>query len=188
MIPKMRRLLILLTVAALPVAATAQSPSDGHVTTDSYLNPYFHFSYSWPKELRPVNSASMNLHAPAGSTNEFFLFSAKSPDAPFGVVVIAEKPNSHTPNPDGLNESQTFLEHVKQWWDPAGHPKILAETHAIKGEDLTFYELDYVLFGEYSSAIATQMGDFQIVFKCNAESAAELSALTKSVLATYRTK
>jgi hypothetical protein len=183
-----RILVLFATSIALATSTFAQSSRDGRVTADSYINSYFHFSYSWPKALRPVDLASMNLHPPAGSTKEFLLLSVKYPNAPFGVVVIAEKPNSHTPDPRGLNESQSFLEHVKKLWDPTGHPNILTDIHAVKGNSLTFYELDYILFGEYSSAIATQIGEFQIVFKCNAKSAAELAAMTKSVLATHLTK
>jgi hypothetical protein len=185
----MRKSLILFIASVLPTFPSfAQSPRDGHVTADFYINSYFHFSYSWPKTLHPVDEASMNVHAPAGSTDEFFLFSAKKPDAPFGVVIIAEKPNFHAPASGGMNDSQSFLEHVKKTWDPAGHPKILSETQSQNGDGLTFYELDYIHFGQYSSAIATQIGEFQIVFRCNAKSVVELSGMTKSVLASHLTK
>jgi hypothetical protein len=166
--------------------AGAQSPNDGRVDGGAYLNSYFRVSYLWPQILQPMDTRQLKTQPPASSTTEFLLFTAREGSKPFGVVLMAEKPSFHAQRSDGLNESRTFLEQVKKWWDPSGNPKVLQEMHSTNADGLTFYELDYTIFGEYSAAIATQIGEFQLVFRCNASSAPDLAQMTKSALETRR--
>lgn len=185
----MRSAILSTVILATLVSTTpAPSPTDGHWQAGVYVNSYFRFSYSLPGILRPVDTSSLKLKPSSQPDREFLLFTAKQGDKPFGVLVLAEKPNFRSQRSDGLTESEGFLEQVKKWWDPAGNPRILSQTHFTNADGLTFYELDYIIFREYTSAIATQMGEFQIVFKCNAESASDLAIMTKSVLATRRLK
>jgi hypothetical protein len=170
------------------MVAAAQSPRDGHVENGAYLSSYFKVSYAWPKILQAYDTSALHLPQAAANGNEFLLFSAREGDQPFGVVIIAEKPNFHKARPDGLNESEALLEHVKKIWDPAGHPKVIAQTQVTNSDNLTFYELDYLIFNEYSSAITTPIGEYQLVFRCNANSLSDLKEMTKSVLATHRLK
>ena len=48
--------------------------------------------------------------------------------------------------------------------------------------------MDYAVSGEFDSGIAIQFGDYIVVFKCNAASLADLDAMTKSIMATHRSK
>ncbi|MGH9616321.1 MAG: hypothetical protein ACRD28_06220 [Acidobacteriaceae bacterium] len=167
--------------------ALAQSPTNGHVEAGAYLNSYFRFSYSLPKILHPVDTASLKLRPPSQANKEFLLFAAKESDKPFGVLILAERiPSFYRQRSDGLRESEDFLEQVKKWWDPTGHPQILSQTHLTNVDGLTFDELDYIHFREYRSAIVTPIGEFMIVFSCTAKSASDLAIMTKSVLTTRR--
>jgi len=163
--------------------ARAQSPSDGGVENGVYVNSFFHVSYVWPDILRPVDSAFFKLQSVTSNKGEFLLFMAREGDEPFGVLLLAQKPNAVTKMPAGPYPSQDFLEHVKKEWDPVEKPKILAETHVTTSDALTFYELDYLVSDKYSSAIVTQIGDYLLVFKCNARSAQDLAKMTLSALA-----
>ena len=168
--------------------ASAQSPSSGHIEGTAYVNEFFNLSYSWPNSLHPVDMATLNVHPPAPNGNETFLFSAKKGQESSGVIIFAEKPNFKYQPANGRSVGQDFLDHVKKWLDPAGNPKILAETHTENSSGVLFYELDYTNFGEYMSAIVTEVGDYQIVFRCNAKSATDLAEMTKSVISSHHLK
>jgi hypothetical protein len=43
-------------------SCVAQSPADGHVEGNTYLNSYFHFTYVWPGNLQPIDIHSLNIH------------------------------------------------------------------------------------------------------------------------------
>lgn len=182
-----RSILVAFSLALLfGPSCQAQSPSDGQVEGTAYVNRFFNLSYSWPKTLKPVDTATLKLRPPAPNGNEVLLFSAK--ERSFGVIIMAERPNFHRQLPNGETEGEDLLEHIKKWWDPAGDPKVLAQTHLTNPYGLVFYELDYTHFGEYMSAIVTQAGDYQIVFRCNANSPASLAEMTKSVISSHHLK
>jgi hypothetical protein len=174
-----RKTLSLCGIFGAAILATAQSPADGRTEGGRYVNSFFHFSYTWPQGLHPIDVQSLLTQPPAKSTNEFLLFTARQADEPFGVVMIAEKPNPHGPLPGGMNDSQSFLDHVKKVWDQAGKPRALSESQYTSPDRLTFYELDYTIFDEYASAIAVQMAEFQIVFKCDAKDPNQLREITR---------
>ncbi len=179
---------LVISMFLVPVAL-AQSPADGHVEAGSYVNSYFHFAYTPPNILHQVDTTSLNLRPPSHGNKELLLFAAKESNQTFGIVILAERiPSFYNQRTDGPRESEDFLEQVKKWWDPAGHPQVLSQTHLTNLDGLSLYKLDYVHFGEYRSAIVTPMGEFLIVFSCNAKSASDLATLTKSVLATRRLK
>ena len=161
----------------------SQAPTDGHLEGNSYVNSYFHVSYSWPRFLHAVDAKSLALAQVTPNGYEFLLFAAKQGDEPFGAIILAEKLNVATAHKDGIKTGADFLDRAIRSFDPAGKPQILSRRHFTNPEGILFDELDYVIYGEYSSGIAAQVGDFLIVFKFNAKSAADLGEMTKSAVA-----
>jgi hypothetical protein len=160
----------------------AQSPDDGNVVGKSYVNSYFHFSYSWPTFLNPYDTRSLNLPPHSPYANEFLLFSARQENEPYGIVVLAERLNAVTPHSRGIRDGADFIDRVTRF-NPEQHAVILSRKHFTNAADLVYDQLDYTENGAPSSAIAVQIGKFLIIFKCNAKSAADLAEINKSVIA-----
>jgi hypothetical protein len=59
--------------------------------------------------------------------------------------------------------------------------QLLDKKHVTLADGLPLEEIDDRSNGEYDSAITIEIKQFLIVFKCNAESAADLATMTKSV-------
>jgi hypothetical protein len=163
--------------------AGAQSPTDGRVQGGAYVNSYFHVSYTWAKNLQPLDLASLHLPQKSISGNEFLLFSARQGDQPYGVVMLAEKLNVPTPHSSkGLKDAAEMMEMIMRF-RPEQHVAILSKKHFTSANGFVFDELDYTENGEYSGALITPVGDSLLVFKCNAQSAADLATMTASVTA-----
>ena len=115
--------------------------------------------------------------------NESLLFAARRGNEPYGVVVLSEK--LHTPwhNFAGFKDGPDFLRRIPTGWPPEAHFKILSSRHSITPAGFLVDELDYSVNGEYDSGITVQTGDYIVVFKCNAKSAADLAMMTSSALA-----
>jgi hypothetical protein len=165
----------------------AQSPNDGKVTGNSYVNSYFKFSYAWPAMLKPYDTKSLNLPQSAPYANEFLLFSARQGDAPFGVLVIAERLNAITPHSRGFRDGADFLDWVEKF-KPEQNAVIVSRKHFTNTEGLTIDQLIYTTNGEYTSATTAQIGKFLIVFRCNAKSAVDLAEMNRSVVALHPIK
>jgi hypothetical protein len=60
--------------------------------------------------------------------------------------------------------------------------------HFTNADGLVFDELDYTENGVPSSAMVAQIGEFLIVFKCDAGSTADLAQMTGSVAAMHLRK
>jgi hypothetical protein len=181
----MRSILIAATlfiVALLP--CSGQAPADGQVQGNAYVNRYFHYSYAWPAFLQPVPTSSMNFHHQA-SPNEFLLFTARQGDDPFGIILIAEKLHVPTRHTSGIKDVPDFLNRVLQVPDPT-RIKVFATTRTKTRDGLIFDEMDYLNYNEYTSTIATQIGEYLLAFRCNAKSKSDLAQMTKSVLASHR--
>jgi hypothetical protein len=176
---------ILLALLAAP-ESVGQSPADGRIEGNSYVNTYFHVSYSWPKFLRAGDTKSLALSQLPPSGYEFLLFAARQEDKPFGIVVLAEKLHVQTAHSNGIRDGADFLDRAVRTFDPAGHAQILSRKHFTNSDGIPFDELDYLIYGEETSGIAAQVGDFLIVFKCNAASASDLAEMTKSAVALHR--
>lgn len=183
----MRSILIAATLfSLLSLPGRAQSPADGRVQGQAYVSSYFHYSYAWPSFLQPVPTTTLHLHAAPSSRHEFLLFAARQGNEQFGVVLIAEKLHFPTrTRPGGFNDGQDFLDWVTQWPDPTAE-KILSRNRTHTPNGLTFDELDYLDHNQYTSAIATQVGQYLLVFRCNAKSKPDLEEMTKSILASRR--
>lgn len=176
------RYLILLFLLMASTFGFAQSPNDGKVVGNSYVNSYFKFSYSLPAMLKPVDGKALNLLQSSHSANEFMLFAAKQGDEPFGVVVLAERLHAITPHSRGFRDGADFIDRVEKF-DPEQHAVIESRKHFANVYGITIDQLNYTTNGEFTSAIAAQVGNFLIVFKCNAKSAADLAEMDKSVIA-----
>jgi hypothetical protein len=175
-------LLAALLSVMIPTAAPAQSPMDGNADTTTYQNTYFHFLYSWPKFLQPYNVSSLALPHGTSQAMEFMLFSARQGNEPYGIVMMAEKRNVRTQHTNGIANSAAFIDLVQRF-PPELHVVIQQRKHFKNADGLVFDELDYTESGGPSSAIATEIGEFLIVFKCNAKSAADLAEMNKSAAA-----
>ena len=183
------RSIVFLLVSLCPVAPLlrAQSPADGHVEGNSYVNTYFHVAYSWPKFLHAVDAKSLALSQISPNGHEFLLFAAKQGDEPFGAMILAEKLNVPTAHSNGIKDGAGFLDRAIRSFDAAGKPQILLRRHFTNSDGISFDQLDYLIFGEPTSGVTAQIGDFLIVFKFNAKSASDLEEMTRSAIALHRT-
>ncbi len=175
---RIRRLISLLVFLAAS-SGWSQSPTNGKVTANSYVNSYFKFSYTWPRSLQPYNTASLHL-TQSPYANEFLLFSAMEGDEPYGIVVIAERLYAATPHSRALRDGADLLNCVVATFEPEQHVVIRSRKHFTSPSAVPFDELDYTEDGQPSSAVAAHIGKFLIVFKCNAKSEAELEAMNRS--------
>jgi hypothetical protein len=166
----------------------SQLPTDGHFEGNSYVNTYFHVAYSWPKFLHAVDAKSLALSQLAPNGYEFLLFAAKQGDEPFGAIVLAEKLNVPTMHTSGIKDGADFLDRAIRSFDPVGKPQILSRKHFTNSDGISFDQLDYLIYGEYSSGIAARFGNYLIVFKFNAKSAPDLGEMTRSAVALRRTE
>jgi len=160
----------------------AQSPNDGHIEGGAYVNSYFHVSYTWPKILQPYDPAALRLAPKSPYDNEFLLFSARQGDDPYGVVILAERLNFPTPHSKGIKDAADMMDRITRF-RPDEHAVILSRKHFTSANGLVFDEVDYTQNGGYSSGIVTPVGQYLIVFKCNAKSAADLAEMTTSAAA-----
>ncbi|MGA7158946.1 MAG: hypothetical protein WBY53_19025 [Acidobacteriaceae bacterium] len=173
---------MVLLVAVLGVASAAgQSAADGSIHGNVYSNRYFKISLTLPPNLHAVDLASLNVRRPPGN-NEFLMLAAREGNAPAGIVLFAEKLNA---GPSPVADGQEFLQRVRKTWD-AGQVLDSQEVKVQKGGP-TFEELDYEIPKvEFDSAIVTQVGDYLLVFKCNASSREDLKKMEDVVMAMRR--
>jgi hypothetical protein len=176
-----------LSLVALTYRSFAQLPTDGHMEKNSYTNTYFHISYSVPKFLHVVDTKSLALSQLPPNRHESLLLAAQQGDAPFGIIVLAEKLHVPTAHTNGIQDGADFLDRAVRSFDPAGHAQIISRKHFTNNDGIFFDQMDYLIFGEQSSGIAARIGDFLIVFKCTAKSASDLAEMTESIAALHRT-
>lgn len=165
----------------------AQSPTDGRIEGNAYVNSYFHFAYAWPNLLQPYDTNSLHLDRSKPNDYEFLLFSARQGGQPHGLIMIAEKLNVRTAHSNGIRDAQDFLDRVAMF-RPEQHAIAQPRKHFRNADGFVFDELDYSENGVPSSAMVTQIGQFLIAFKCDAGSAVDLAEMTRSVAAMHRRK
>ena len=173
---------LLFACLLLVLNVRAQSPDSGHIQGDAYINSYFHISYSWPKILTPYDTASLNLPHKSPYNNEFLLFSARQGDQPHGVVLMAERLNTPTPHSRGIKDAAQMMDMLIRF-NPEQHVVIQSKKHFTSENGFVFDELDYTENGTYSSALITPEGNFLLLFKCDAQSAADLAKMITSAVA-----
>jgi len=175
-----RGLKLALAVAVFgAVSAVGQSAADGSVKGNVYSNSYFKISLTLPPNLHAVDLASLNVHVQP-QTNEFLMLAAREGNAPSGIVLLAQKLNVA---PNHVVDEQDFLNKVRKSWDGG---EVLDGQLTIQKNGLAFHQLDYEIpKAEFDSAIVTRVGDYLLVFKCNAKSKEALKVMVDAVIAMH---
>jgi hypothetical protein len=168
--------LILAAVSACVV--NAQTPTEGHTTKVSYVNTYFNFAYTWPAMLKPSSLPSPGAN---GTAYEFPLFIAREVGQPYGVVIVAQKLGVAGPHSTPLTKSGDLIDRIAHSLRPGPILSNITRSEKKNQRGMVFDELRYLQSGKPSSVIATQVGEYLIVFKCNARSGAEIRAMEDSV-------
>ena len=175
------KLLALFAAIFVASAAFAQSPADGRIAGNSYTNKYFHLDYTWPAILKPepipaADSKTMGSY-------EFLLFTAKQGNQPFGVAVVAQKLNVAGPHSEGVKSPAELLDRMHHSLRPNNILTNITRSQKKSSGGIVFEQLDYAVNGKPSTVLATQSGQYVLLFKCAAQNAADLAAMQKSVLA-----
>jgi len=174
--------LVLVLVAVSASVVNAQSPTDGHTTKVSYVNSYFHFAYTWPGMLKPSPLPSAGADSANPHPYEYPLFIAREGGQPYGIVVVAQKLGVAGPHSTPLRKSGDLIDRIAHSLRSGPILSNFTRSQKKSSSGMVFDELSYLQMGKPSSVIATQVGEYLIVFKCNAGSAAESRAMEDSVL------
>ncbi len=178
---------IVLTVL-FAAAAFAQSPANGKINGRTYVNPTLHISYTWPamldaKPMPAPDSAAASVHA-----YSYPLFIAGQGNQPFGVVAVAEKLNVAGPHSTGITSAAGYMDRLTQSLHPGPMLSDFKRSKATGTAGVSFEKLTFLMQGKPSAVYAMQAGPYVVVFKCNAQSAADMALMEKSVLAVRKTK
>jgi hypothetical protein len=174
--------LVSILVAVSAYAVIAQSPADGHTTKVSYVDTHFHFAYTWPAMLKPQPLPSASADGSNPRTYESPLFIAREGGEPYGVVIVAQKLGVAGPHSTPLTKSADLIERIARSLRPGPILSNITRSEKKNPRGMVFDELSYLQSGKPSSVIATQVGEYLIIFKCNARSVAEIRAMEDSVL------
>jgi hypothetical protein len=178
-----KKILAVITAVLVASAANALSPTDGHIAGKSYVNTYFHFSYSWPAALNPAKLPAQPAGGNSAKAYVYPLFSARQGNQPFGVVVVAEKLNVAGPHSTGLKSSSDYVNRIARSLRPGPVLSNIQQYQKRNAHGMVFDELSYRMNGKPAAVIATQVGEYLIVFKCNAQSEADIAGMERSALA-----
>lgn len=176
-------ILAAIAAVALASAAHALSPTDGHVAGKSYVNSYFHISYTWPAMLKPLTQPPPAPQSNNSSVYAYTLFRAQQGDQPYGVAVVAEKLNVAGPHSTGVKSSAEFVDRIARSLRPGPILSNLSRSQKKNARGVVFEELSYMQDGKPAAVIATQAGEYLIIFKCNAQSAGDFARMENSALA-----
>lgn len=178
------KLVFLLTIAlGCAVAVNAQAPAEGRITANAYVNPSLHIAYAWPAIVKPVKLAAASAERNDPHAYQYVLFSAKEGDQPYGVLMLAQRLGVAGPHSAGLKSSAEMIAHLADSLRPGPVLTNIARSQHTAAGGRRFDELTYAISGKPAAVIATQVGQYLIVFKCNAQSAHDLALMEKSVLA-----
>lgn len=175
----------LAAIAALLFAGAAHaiSPRDGHIANRSYVNSYFHIAYTWPAMLTPAKLPAAPADANSATSYMLPLFTARLGNQPYGVVVVAEKLNVAGPHSAGIKSSDEFIGRIARSLRPGPMLAKITRTEKKNTRGMVFEELSYLLNGKPAAVMATQIGQYLIVFKCSAPSTADFARMENSALA-----
>ncbi len=179
--------LVLLAGALLSSAAFALSPSDGHIAGKAYVNSYFHLTYAWPSSLTPQSLPTATADS-GGKAYAFHLFSALQKDPSYGVVLVAEKLNIAGPHSNGVQSSVDYISRIEHGLKPGPILSNIVHTQRKNTRGMVFEELSYLQNGRPASVMATQVGEYLLVFKSNAPSSWDMAQIESSVLSARVTK
>src|SRR6202789_665112 len=87
-----------------------------------------------------------------------------------------------------FKDGAALLDQVLSRFGPDNHLKILARTHPTNPDGLVFDEVDYQANNAFAAGLVTRIDQYFVVFRINANSAADLTEMTKSALATQKLK
>ncbi len=175
---------VALLVAALSISVlNAQSLTSGRTTNKSYINTYFHFAYTWPAMLEPSPLPSPGAQSADPHAYQFPLFIARQGNQPYGVVVVAQRLNVAGPHSAPLTKSADLIDRIASSLRPGPILSNINRTEKKGSDGQVFDELSYLQSGKPSLILATKIGEYLIVFKCNAQSATDLRAMENSALA-----
>jgi len=180
--PKTRTYALFLA-AIFSCAAQAQAPAAGRIVGKTYVNRYFHVSFTWPATLNPKVIPPQKADSSNSKAYAFPLFSALQGDQPYGVTVVAEKLHVAGPHSTGIRDSAEFIERIKGSLRPGPILSNITSSRRKGPQGLMFDQLDYLQSGKPSSVLATQIGQYLIVFKCSAQSVADMTRMQQSALA-----
>ncbi|MFP5234582.1 MAG: hypothetical protein ACLGSD_01660 [Acidobacteriota bacterium] len=180
---KHKLLFSVMLAAGLACAAVAQPPAQGHIAGHAYVNPALHLSYTWPAILQadPVPAAQTQQNDP--HAYQFVLFSAKQGKQPYGLMMMAEKLNVAGPHSGGIKSSADMITRLANSLRPGPVLTNIAKSQHKTASGRQFDELTYSISGKPAAVLATQVGEYLIVFKCNAASAHDMALMEKSALA-----
>lgn len=176
-----KSIFLALVLAFFATAAFAQSPTDGRISGKSYVNSYFHLTYTWPAILKPQPIPAADPKN-AGSY-EFLLFSAKQGTQPYGIAVVAQKLGVAGPHSTGIKTAAELLDRMHNSLRPGPILSNISRTQKKSPAGVVFEELDYAQNGKPSAVFATQSGAFVLLFKITAQNPADFVAMQKTVLA-----
>jgi len=182
------RILAVCTAVLFATAASALSPTDGHIANKSYANSYFHIVYTWPAMLTPEKLPPASAGGNSANAYMFPLFTARQGNQPYGVVVVAEKLNVAGPHSAGVKNSVDFIDRIARSLRPGPILSKITRSEKKNARGMVFETLSYLVNGKPASVMATQVGQYLIVFKCNAQSTADVTQMENSVLALRKLK
>lgn len=172
--------------ALMAVTAFAQSPANGKISGRTYVNASLHFSYTWPATLDakplPKDDVTATTHS-----NSYPLFIAGEGDQPYGIVAMAEKLNVASAHSPALVSAAGYVDRLTQSLHPGPMLSDFKRSKVKGASGMVFERLSFQMRGKPSEVLAVQLGGYAVVFKMNAQSAAEMAAMEKSVLETKKT-
>lgn len=150
------------------------------IVNNVFRDPSLHFSYPIPKGLTPYDAdrIATNLHQPASNANEFIVFAAKDPKAPFGVVLLAER--TGTDRKPALTKPDDFIDALLRT-RTFGIPPGAKRSHYTNHTGIAISRLDWQTEGQFLSAVVFQSENRLICMKFNAPSAAAFTQMTETV-------
>lgn len=186
----MRRLKLAPVVLAVlfAAAAFAQSPANGKISGRTYMNSFLHISYTWPATLEAKPMPKPDEAAASVNAYSFPLLIAGQGSQPYGVVATAVKLNVAGPHSTGIKSAAGYIDRLTQSLHPGPMLSDFQRTKITGSDEFVFEKLSYRMQGKPAAVYATQLGQFVLVFKCNAQSAADMAVMEKSVLAVKKTK
>ena len=106
---------------------------------------------------------------------------AREGNAPSGIILLAVKLNVA---PNHVLDEQDFLQKVRKSWNSG---EVLdGQQLRIQKDGPAFHQLDYEIPKvEFDSALVTRVGDYLLVFKCNAKSKEALKVMVDAVIAMH---
>lgn len=177
-----------LLAVLLAAVASAQSPASGKITGRTYVNSSLHISYTWPAMLQSKPLPAPDTASASVNAYSYPLFIAGQGDQPYGIVGVAQKLNVAGPHSTGIKSSAEYIDRLTQSLHPGPMLSGFNRTKIKSAAGVTFDKLSYLMKGKPSAVYATQIGLYVLVFKCNAQSAADMAQMEKSVLELQKLK